>query len=148
MWVLGTEFGSSRKAVSTLTWWAISLAPSVCLYVSGLLSMFWRFVSTNVFHSLCFVLFWDTVLCGPGWPQTHYIVKDDLESWSSCLHLPNARVTWCVPPCPENFILFIYIYIYHMVLFAHVFLEFSKSLYSKFMLLVFLLAFWVKGIPT
>lgn len=31
-----------------------------------------------------------SLLCIPGFSQTHYVVKDDLDPLSSCLHLPNA----------------------------------------------------------
>jgi hypothetical protein len=34
---------------------------------------------------------WDRVSYGLAWPWTHY--SDDINSWSSCLHLPSAGVT-------------------------------------------------------
>lgn len=39
------------------------------------------------------IVFSDNFLCDAGWPQAHYMVELSMNSLSSCLDLPSARIT-------------------------------------------------------
>lgn len=63
----------------------------------------WLFWSTSMLNTLFLLLFWVRVPSSPGWPQTCYIVRDDLELIIPCLHLPSAQITDMHMPWPGWF---------------------------------------------
>lgn len=63
-----------------------------------------HFISVNI-------LLYCIISCTPDWPQTHYVAEDNLEFWSSCVHVLNTRTagvyhdTWvrqCCEPCLQS----------------------------------------------
>jgi hypothetical protein len=45
-------------------------------------------------------VFWDSVSCSPGWPQTCFIAEDDFELLILLPTSPKVRDYKCVPLCP------------------------------------------------
>lgn len=77
------QYFSKKTEINAIFWKASHIWSTNYFRYHGILFL-WAFCSVGL-----------TLLCSPGYSWTHYIARDDLESWSSCLcHLSAGFKVW------------------------------------------------------